>query len=943
MVHHHDMECSFEMRRYSGIHGIDYVEVSSASTNAQRFLNVYLFGNWQEGSLEEFLKKTSIKQFKIVGGYRIKNIRVLSARAKEGHLVLEVDKPGDFSTYNLIIDSNELDPAYSSCEFGFRQDCHRDMDCSMKKICPQEARIEPLIDYMAKDYASFRQALLDMIPSLVPDWKERHEADLAMVMLELLAYRADHLSYYQDSVANEAFLRTARQRTSVRRHASLLDYRMHEGSSARAIISFPVVSTGWLPSGTRVLTKITSPLSKMREPPGFEILPDQAEEAMNSADAVFEIISDAYLHEELSEMEIHTWGDEICCLQKGCTSADIKGKLTANFAAADIKDPDGLSGIFRSADDPVSRYIKSRLSSESLKLLKEQEDSNAGPDLIQSLVSDLNRLLLDRDLYDKERFKNIPLSSYVLRLAERRLQTNRDLMLFNRFLFEAAYPNEISISPKLTPGSLLLFEEVAGPESGLPEDADLKSRQIVRITDLQDLYDPLIGVPVTRIIWDKADSLRFPLCVSALKEDGSTIVAGVAMGNLALADHGRRIENELHPSPDRPSSDLQWRAHSITLDRGPLSFSMIPDDPSQPASSLLKSDSRNSRPQILSLTVPNVEGNWIPAVPDLLACSSFERAFSVEPDNSGRAVIRFGDGEFGMAPPEIYSDSEFDERPKISVTYKVGLGRRGNVGSDSLVHVIRPENASGCWPQFKNEVKHPFQSMVAYPIRNPIPAWGGSDPESLETVKLHAPAALRSGLMRAVTEEDYAAIAKSHPQVQKAVATFRWTGSWHTVFVTIDPEGTEEDVTGLKESVKSFLSQYALAGYDLEIDLPRYVPLEISIDICVSNDHFQSHVKSALIDELSCRVLSGGRLGFFHPDNFTFGQPVYLSQLYSAIGSVQGVESATVTVFKRKNNAQETELEEGRITMGRLEIARLNNDLNSPDHGILELRMSGGK
>ena len=43
----------------------------------------------------------------------------------------------------------------------------------------------------------------------------------------------DHLSYYQDAVATEAYLGTARKRISVRRHARLLDYFMHDGANAR--------------------------------------------------------------------------------------------------------------------------------------------------------------------------------------------------------------------------------------------------------------------------------------------------------------------------------------------------------------------------------------------------------------------------------------------------------------------------------------------------------------------------------------------------------------------------------------------------------------------------------------------------------------------------------------------------------------------------------------
>ena len=68
----------------------------------------------------------------------------------------------------------------------------------------------------------------------MPDWRERHVPDLGIALVELLAYVGDHLSYYQDAVATEAYLDTARQRISVRRHARLVDYPMHEGCNARA-------------------------------------------------------------------------------------------------------------------------------------------------------------------------------------------------------------------------------------------------------------------------------------------------------------------------------------------------------------------------------------------------------------------------------------------------------------------------------------------------------------------------------------------------------------------------------------------------------------------------------------------------------------------------------------------------------------------------------------
>jgi hypothetical protein len=204
---------------------------------------------------------------------------------------------------------------------------------------------------------------------------------------------------------------------------------------------------------------------------------------------------------------------------------------------------------------------------------------------------------------------------------------------------------------------------------------------------------------------------------------------------------------------------------------------------------------------------------------------------------------------------------------------------------------------------------------------------------------------------RAVTEADYASVAAKHPEVQKAVATFRWTGSWHTVFVTVDPVGRSDVPAALERRVRNWITRYTMAGYDLEIDPPTFVPLEVEIDVCVSPNHFRAHVEQVLLAALSNRTLPDGTRGFFHPDNFTFGQPLYLSKLYAAIEAVEGVDSAVVKRFVRLTQSDpepnrpttKKNLDQSYVSMGRLEVVRLDNDPSLPENGVLRLNMLGGK
>ena len=149
-------------------------------------------------------------------------------------LRITVDRFGDFSIYRVCLVQKGkdpgggdamylpypgIDPRYACLDFSFKVDCPSDLDCKQAPDCPPHVFQAPEINYLAKDYASFRQLIFDRLALIMPDWQERHVPDLGVTLVELLAYAGDHLSYYQDAVATEAYLDTARQRISVRRHA----------------------------------------------------------------------------------------------------------------------------------------------------------------------------------------------------------------------------------------------------------------------------------------------------------------------------------------------------------------------------------------------------------------------------------------------------------------------------------------------------------------------------------------------------------------------------------------------------------------------------------------------------------------------------------------------------------------------------------------------------
>ena len=144
----------------------------------------------------------------------------------------------------------------------------------------------------------------------MPGFDETNEADLAVTLAELFAYTGDQLSYMQDAVATERYLHTARQRWSIRRHARLVDFRMHDGMAARTFLGFEVdrevLGSVTVPAGTAVATVADDPAEAV----------------------VFETEEEIRADFARNRMIPHTWGNVRCCLPAGSLAIDLKGKQT---------------------------------------------------------------------------------------------------------------------------------------------------------------------------------------------------------------------------------------------------------------------------------------------------------------------------------------------------------------------------------------------------------------------------------------------------------------------------------------------------------------------------------------------------------------------------------------------------------------------------------------
>jgi hypothetical protein len=808
------------------LNGIDYVEVDPLDHTILRvtFLKPLPAGAY---GIPADLRRASV-----TGGTRVLGIRPLAASVESASVLrIDVDRGGDYSPYTLTLDAPDLDPVKRSTVFSFMASCPTDADC-LPAPCPPRERAEPLLDYLAKDYASFRQLLLDLLAKLSPDQIERSPADLGIALVELLAYVGDRLSYHQDAVAGEAYLETLRHRISARRHARLIDYRMHDGRNAWTALALQVAGNGTIPRGTPVMTALPAgydPLNVTvelldRDPKLHEVV-------------VFETAQDAGLRAVNNTLRVHTWGDEECCLPAGTTEA---------------------------------------------------------------------------------------------------------------YLYAA--PGTTAQRPVLDAGAFLVLEQVLGARTGNAADADPTQRALVKLEEVDDTpTDPLYSrailadgalalrgpgdqaLPLTRVRWRRADALAAPLCISARLDDGSLARnVSVARANVILADHGLTRTEPHAPADLSLDGRLVLQYGPLTLEqRPPLPVVSLTTGRFEADRDELAGDARDALPA-LTLLVTDATGavhDWTSA-PDLLDSGPFDEHFVAEVDDEGRAELRFGDGEYGRRPD--------DDVATLTAVYRVGNGRAGNVGTDTLT-TLAFAGAAG----FVTE------------IRNLLPAIGGADAETVEQVRRRAPEAMRAELKRAVTEADWARAAEQLDGVAGTVATFRWTGSWLTVFVAVDPldradlvdlpNGRTQLEPSFERRVRAWLTRFRIAGHDVELRPPRFVGLELAVEVCARHGYFRGDVQVAVREALSARVLPDGSRGFFHPENFTFGDPIYVSRLYAAIEQVAGVDSVAIRKLTRFGQPQRDELDRGVLAIGPWEIARLENDPSFAEHGVLTVTARGGK
>jgi len=759
--------------------------------------------------------------FRVRGGHRVRGglgpgevrCTAVAAGAGPASLRLTLAPVGDYSTYRLelLFDPARIDPFFAELPFKFRPGCFTS-DCQRPAAPNRPAAAGPAIDYLAKDYDSFRHALVTWMMERVPGWRASSEADLDHVLIDLFAAAADELSDFQDRTMNEAYLATARSRVSLARHARLVDYHVHQGNQASTWLAVTVTAGTApfvLPAELAVRT-------------GPDDLPDE-QVTFATRELALPAVGRAELRPELNRLRLHTWSDARPGLAAGAVAADI------------VPDLPGAGQV----------------EAEAVRALVESG-----------------------------------------RLGH------------------------------------LLIAELLNPATGREAGRNPQKRQLLRLEPSAEvLRDPLTGVWLVRVGWRPEDRLRHGYAFVTLCPDGPVAGVSAFFGNLLRAYEGRPVAAHFHepgsPLPvDSPGlTHRHFRRRTLygeprgvlcELPDAPLAYRPTPVGGEVPPVSTLAvevevpgggADAWDERPTLVMSDDSSEEGDH----------------FVVETDERGRSSLRFGNGVNGRLLPA---------GALVRCRYQQGGGRRGNIGAGSLDR-FQP-------------LPIPLEGAIEA-VWNPLDVTDGRDPEPASNVVRFAPEAWRAGQLRAVTLADYVARAREVPGVAAAAARYAWTGSWRTVRIAVDPVGTTVLSPALRDAVAGHLETVRLIGEDLEIRPPRFVPLAVTVRLCLDPAYWAEDVRAVLLEEFSDGYTADGRPGFFNPDRWSFGQALHRSEIAGRVHAVAGV-AHTLAIAMRRFDAPTPGGPGLEVLNARAEeIFMVQNDPDHRERGTIDFDIQGGR
>lgn len=241
-----------------------------------------------------------------------------------------------------------------------------------------------------------------------------------------------------------------------------------------------------------------------------------------------------------------------------------------------------------------------------------------------------------------------------------------------------------------------------------------------------------------------------------------------------------------------------------------------------------------------------------------------DSAYTTYIDDQNFTHIVFGDGSSGRIPP-INSG--------IGVQYRYGRGAAANSLSANSINNIDFDLA--------------YPIPIALTVHNTASPTGGADVETSDSIRFAAPKANRI-LQRAVTLDDFKAIALQVPGIRKAVA---YGQSYSTVYVraaygpTADVQVSQRYIA----DVERYFADKTLVGTTVYAERPEWNDIYLNVNVSVNPSYNREQVRKNAVAQIQ---------NLFSFDSVDFGQTLAIGDLYRTVLQVPGVDYITINNYQ---------------------------------------------
>jgi hypothetical protein len=727
-------------------------------------------------------------------------------------------------------------------------------------------------------FPEFRAAMLATVPLhfALRDWRARDHDDFGVMLVEMWAYLADVLAFYDQVIADEAYLRTAKLRPSLRRLTSLLGYLPRPAVGARVRLAL-------LAEGNKATVV---PAATAFRSGAFDGQPPQ----------VFETDTEAWAHPALNALlvapprQTRLDGALSHLLLEPATSVAEEGDITLLDLAGAGLHLRRLARVARVTDTDRRAYVRvdldaavtlaapapiaaARLSKPTQKAqLRSPVDASEQPPFVEG--GGISRLTLDAVYLQIKTGDRVLVSrgadhrwSNVVARAEAAFTVAPAVTITVGTTTVTSPPVKaqytvLTLQPALNAGP--------GPAWSVGTAADLTVHfgqvEVGRIAGAAAVtLTPSDALPVVDL---RPPTLR-PERRSFLLVDGEdrgvevpgaldwtqaviTPDPGVgwwpdlrlpvrAHGNVADASRGETVSGEVLGSGDASQAN-----QAFTLAKAPLTY--------------LTSPTTGNESGVAAALAVWVDGiRWTEA-PSFFAQPADAQVYVVRQDDEGRSTVTFGDG--------IHASRLPTGQDNVVASYRFGAGAP-SPPAGSITQLVRP--LAG------------LQGVV-----NPVAAAGGADAERVEQIRSLAP---RSALLlgRAVSIQDMEAAAARVPGVVAAMAEWRWEGRRQRPVVKVWYIGP----SGLESTVSRRLRAISDPSTPIDVEVAAPLAPVLSIDVETDERYVAADVavavQAALLDE-DLGLLANERIGI--------GRALFRSRVFEAVLAVRGAAGVRALLWQ---------------------------------------------